>query len=213
MIACRKPLERVSLLCLLALLACGGSPSEQPAAVPADPGASATPTAPPPAAPADAPAPPAAEPESADAPREPAGAAHDQADEATPSAAKTPAQGSAAKAEPSAAAPTAPAQAAGPCGEEGQRRCPLQAFMEDEVDKPLESGDLEHVAASLTKVAKMAPEPSWNANGANGFRGMAEASAAAARANDVPALQQSCKSCHKAFRRQYKEQYRPRPLP
>ena len=37
--------------------------------------------------------------------------------------------------------------------------------------------------------------------------------AAAAKANDVPALQQSCKTCHKAFRKKYKEQFRTRPLP
>ncbi|MNC98356.1 hypothetical protein D3C83_162880 [compost metagenome] len=59
----------------------------------------------------------------------------------------------------------------------------------------------------------MAPDPAWNTGGATGFRGMAEASAAAARANDVPALQQSCKSCHKAFRKKYKAEFRPRPLP
>jgi hypothetical protein len=85
--------------------------------------------------------------------------------------------------------------------------------MEDEIDKPLEDADLERVAEALARVAKLAPDPAWNANGATGFRGIAEAAAAAARANDVPTLQQACKSCHKAFRRQYKEKYRPRPLP
>lgn len=121
-----------------------------------------------------------------------------------------------APATPSApAAPTAPARAAAPaaCGEEGQPRCPLQAFMEDEIDRPLEDGALEQVAAAMAKVAKMAPDPAWNAAGPTGFRGLAEAAAAAARANDVPTLQQTCKSCHKAFRREYKAKYRPRPLP
>lgn len=85
--------------------------------------------------------------------------------------------------------------------------------MEDEIDHALEAGDLEGVAAALTKVAKMAPDPSWNEGGPKGFRGMAEAAAAAAKANDIPTLQQSCKTCHKAFRKKYKEQFRTRPLP
>jgi hypothetical protein len=196
-------------LCLL-LAACGGAPSD-PAATPAEPGAAEPAPVVPAPAPTPAPEPAAAEPSAVQPEPVPAAPAAD-APAAKADKGATPA---APGAEPAAATPTAQPKAAAAvaCGEDGQPRCPLQAFMEDEVDKPLESGDLEQVAAALTKVAIMAPDPAWNAGGAKGFRGMAEASAAAARANDVPALQQGCKTCHKAFRRKYKDEFRSRPLP
>jgi hypothetical protein len=203
---------------LLLLAACGGAPSDEASASAAEPAPEPAPAAPSPAPEPAAAEAPADQPEPAPAPGADApAAAEPPAAEAALKAGQTkPTAGSAtAVAEPAPSTPTAQAKptASTACGEDGQPRCPLQAFMEDEVDKPLEAADLEQVAAALTKVAKMAPDPAWNAGGAKGFRGMAEASVAAARANDVPALQASCKSCHKAFRRKYKEQFRPRPLP
>ena len=45
------------------------------------------------------------------------------------------------------------------CGEKGQPSCPLQGWMEKNVGDPMDAKDLAKVAASLEKVAGMAPNP------------------------------------------------------
>jgi hypothetical protein len=110
------------------------------------------------------------------------------------------------------AATPAPAPAAPiACGGDGQPDCPLEAFMEHEVDIPMEKGDLAKVAAAMTRTAGFVPDASWNA-GAQGWATIANGAAAAAKAGDTATLQQSCKSCHKAWRKKYKETFRAQPL-
>lgn len=89
--------------------------------------------------------------------------------------------------------------------------CPLQAFMERFVQKPMEDGDLDAVGKGLARAAKLAPEPSWNA-GAAGWSAIAQAGAEAASQGDEAAAKQSCKTCHKAFRAKYKAEHRAKPL-
>jgi hypothetical protein len=186
-----------------------------------------------PAAPTPAavePSAPVAEPAAAPA-AEPAAAAPTPAPEpaAEPAAAKSALQPTAAKpvAEkpavvekpaPAPVEPTKPVQgiAVGepmgkPCGEDGQPECPLQAFMEHKVDDVMESGDLDKLAAALKHVADLAPDPSWN-SGAQGWAAISNAGAAAASGGDAEGARASCKGCHRAWRKKYKESYRARPL-
>lgn len=106
----------------------------------------------------------------------------------------------------------APAAADEPCGEKGQKSCPLQGWMEENVQKPLESGDLKKVAAALEKAAAFAPDKKWD-EGDSGWSATAKKGVAAAKAGDEKATKKTCKSCHKAFRKEYKAKYRKRPVP
>jgi cytochrome c556 len=98
------------------------------------------------------------------------------------------------------------------CGEKGQPSCPLQGWMEKNVGDPMDAKDLAKVAASLEKVATFAPNPKWN-EGETGWAKIAKAGAAAAKAGDAAATGAACKSCHKAWRNQYKKEFRMRPVP
>jgi cytochrome c556 len=97
------------------------------------------------------------------------------------------------------------------CGEKGQPSCPLQGWMEKHMQEPFDDKDLKQVAASLETAAGFAPDPTWN-DGATGWSKLAKDGAAAAKAGDLEAVQQSCKSCHKAWRNKYKKEHRTRPV-
>lgn len=90
-------------------------------------------------------------------------------------------------------------------------KCPLHDWMEKELQEPMDAGDLKKVAASLEKVAGFAPDPKWN-EGDNGWTKLAKEGAAAAKAGDAKATGASCKSCHKAWRKEYKAKHRAKPL-
>lgn len=90
-------------------------------------------------------------------------------------------------------------------------KCPLHDWMEKELQDPMDAGDLKKVAAGLEKLAGYAPDPKWN-EGENGWTKLANAGAAAAKAGDAKAAGVSCKSCHKAWRKEYKEKHRAKPL-
>jgi hypothetical protein len=102
-------------------------------------------------------------------------------------------------------------RADGTCGEKGQPSCPLQGWMEKNMQDPLDKKDLKAVAASLEKAATFVPDPKWN-DGPTGWAKIAKDGAAAAKAGDLAATQQTCKSCHKAWRNEYKKQFRMRPI-
>jgi len=105
-----------------------------------------------------------------------------------------------------------PARADGACGEKGQPHCPLQGWMEKNLQDPLDKKDLKAVAASLEKVAKLVPDPKWN-EGPEGWAKLANEGAAAAKKGDADGTQKSCKSCHKAFRNDFKKSHRMMPPP
>jgi hypothetical protein len=148
--------------------------------------------------------------------------------QAEPAQAEPRAKAEAGKAEPSAkpepageAKPAAEAKpagddakvavVAGPCGEKGQPMCPLQAWMEKNLQGPFDDGDLAKVAANLRKVKGFSPDPSWN-GGDKGWATSVDAGIQAAQAGDSSALKQSCKSCHKAWRKKYKAEHRKRKI-
>jgi hypothetical protein len=113
------------------------------------------------------------------------------------------------------AAPTqgTPTQTTGDaCGERGQPKCPLEAWMEEEVEAAAEAGDAGRLAAAYEKMARFAPEPSWN-EGPNAWQAIAEAAAAKARAGDLRGARAACKQCHQAWRERYRAEHRARPLP
>ncbi len=116
---------------------------------------------------------------------------------------------------PSQAAPTPapkPSAELGACGDEGQPMCPLQEFMEQNLQKPLEAQDFAAVAKGLTRVAKLAPDPAWN-SATPSWLSFTEDGIAAAKSGDEAALKQTCKGCHKVFRSKYKATFRTRSLP
>lgn len=106
----------------------------------------------------------------------------------------------------------AAAASADECGKKGQKPCPLQGWMENNVQAPMEKGEMAKVAAALEKVASIAPDKKWN-EGDEGWPAIAKAGVAAAKAGDEKALKKSCKSCHKAFRKEYKAKHRMAPPP
>ncbi|MDH5671009.1 MAG: hypothetical protein OEZ06_02610 [Myxococcales bacterium] len=104
------------------------------------------------------------------------------------------------------------AQADDACGEKGQPACPLQGWMEKNVQEPMDKGDLKAVGKALEKAAAFAPDPKWN-DGDKGWSKLAKEGAAAAAAGDEKAAKKSCKTCHKAWRKQYKEKFRKKAVP
>ncbi len=89
--------------------------------------------------------------------------------------------------------------------------CPLHDWMEKEMQAALDANDLKTLSEHLDKAATMAPDPTWN-EGEQSWSKTAKAGAAAAKAGDAKAAGQSCKTCHKAWRKQYKEKHRARAL-
>lgn len=105
----------------------------------------------------------------------------------------------------------APTAAPVACGEEGQPPCPLQGWMERNLQAAVEAADVARVGRGLARAAKFAPLPDWN-SGDQGWARIAETGAAAANAGDLATARQSCKGCHKAWRAKYKAGFRMRPI-
>lgn len=230
----------VSLLVVVAWAACGDKPAADPARAaelaPAAATSEPAPSAPAPvpanlepAAPTAAPKPSATNEATPERPAKSNTAAHSdkpartaaatsQGQHDTPSApAPTPAT-SPAPVAPAPVAPVAPAPvaaapsgAAAACGEKGQPRCPLQAWMEDHLQSVLDKKDAPALAKGLTRAASFVPDPSWN-TGAQGWGALANAGADAAKSGDIAATQATCKSCHKAWRSKYKQMFRTRAI-
>jgi hypothetical protein len=89
---------------------------------------------------------------------------------------------------------------------------PLAQWMEANLQTPMEAGDLAKLAVGLEKAAAFAPDPTWN-QGDTGWEKLAKAGAAKAKAGDLAGARAACKSCHTAWRKKYKAQFRDRPLP
>lgn len=97
------------------------------------------------------------------------------------------------------------------CGAKGEKLCPLQSWMEDNIQVPMEKKDFKKLEAAFAKLAKMAPDAKWN-DGDKGWSKIADAGAAAAKASDFKAVRSTCKSCHKAWRKQYRKEHRQKPV-
>jgi cytochrome c556 len=97
------------------------------------------------------------------------------------------------------------------CGAKGQPSCPLQGWMEKNMQEPFEAKDLKKLAVSLEKAAGFAPDPSWN-EGATSWSKIAKDAAAAAKAGKFDEVEKACKSCHKTWRKKYKQEHRTREI-
>jgi len=84
--------------------------------------------------------------------------------------------------------------------------------MEEHMKKAVDARDTAALAQALTQAAAFAPDPTWN-EGETGWRGIAEAAAAKAQANDFAGARASCKVCHRAWRDRYQHEFRERPVP
>jgi hypothetical protein len=102
--------------------------------------------------------------------------------------------------------------AGGACGEKGQPSCPLQGWMEKNMDPASEKGDTKALAVAFEKAAGFAPDPKWN-DGDMGWSKIAKDGAAAASKGDLAGAKKECKACHKAWRDKYKQTFRTKPVP
>ena len=98
------------------------------------------------------------------------------------------------------------------CGAKGQPSCPLQGWMEKNMDPASEKGDTKALAAAFEKAAGFAPDPKWN-DGDTGWSKIAKEGAAAASKGDLAGAKKECKACHKAWRDKYKQTFRTKPVP
>lgn len=89
---------------------------------------------------------------------------------------------------------------------------PLAEWMESNLQAAVEANDLPRLAAGLEKAAAFAPDPTWN-QGETSWQKIAKDGAAKAKAGDLAGARASCKSCHTAWRKKYKAQFRDRALP
>lgn len=103
-----------------------------------------------------------------------------------------------------------PAAADGECGSRSNP-CPLQKWMQDNVGSKLSDGKLDDVAASLDKVATMAPDPAW----ADWAKFAKDGAAAARKGGDdgTRGAKLACKSCHDKYKTDYKAKFRTRAVP
>lgn len=102
-------------------------------------------------------------------------------------------------------------QAEGTCGAKGQPSCPLQGWMEKNMDPAVEKNDTKALEKAFEKAAGFAPDPKWN-EGADGWSKIAKEGAAAAKSGDMAAAKKTCKTCHKAWRDKYKAEHRMKPV-
>jgi hypothetical protein len=89
---------------------------------------------------------------------------------------------------------------------------PLHDWMEKHMEPAMEKRDLKALGEALKQSAKFAPDSSWN-DGDNSWKKIAEDGAAAAAAGDFKEARKSCKSCHKAWRKEYRAKHKQSPLP
>jgi hypothetical protein len=97
--------------------------------------------------------------------------------------------------------------ALGACGEKGQPKCPLQAWMSTVMQPAMATKDAAKLAAALRLSAKQGPPgyPNWAKLSNDG-------AAAVEKANDVTAGKKSCADCHNLYKAKYKAESRNRPI-
>jgi hypothetical protein len=99
------------------------------------------------------------------------------------------------------------------CGSK-ENPCPLQKWMRQNMAAAMSSGDMAALATAFDKVAKIAPDATWNgADPKANWDAIAKAGLAAAKANDAAGAKAACKACHDGYKDKYKAQYRTKPVP
>lgn len=95
--------------------------------------------------------------------------------------------------------------------DENEPGCSLQRWMANHVQAALTKKDLDGVSRALQTAASCVPDPKWN-EGEKGWSNIAQAGVAAAKAGNLNGVKKACKSCHEAWRSDYRKQYRGRPI-
>ena len=105
------------------------------------------------------------------------------------------------------AAPSDSAGAAAACGGKDQPKCPLQAWMANNMQPAMASKDAAKLAAALRASAKLGP-PGYGdwAKYAN------DGAAAVDASKDVADGKASCKNCHGAYQKRYRTEMRDRKI-
>jgi hypothetical protein len=91
------------------------------------------------------------------------------------------------------------------CGTKPLPDCPMQAWMKANTGAAMQSKNFAALAAALDQVVKMQPP------GYAGWAQIAQDGAKAARAQDIDAVKQSCKSCHGQFQKRFQADVTLRP--
>lgn len=91
------------------------------------------------------------------------------------------------------------------CGSK-ENPCPLQGWMKENVNPPMNKGDGPGLAAALDKIATFAPP------GYTNWVSISKDGAAAARSGDIPATKASCRACHDQYKQKYKTEMRARKI-
>ena len=99
----------------------------------------------------------------------------------------------------------APAKVASACGDK-KNPCPLQAWMRKNVATAVAAKDTAKLARALDRVATFSPDPSWS------WAEMSRVAADAARRGDMAEARKSCQGCHHAYKREWVDTYRRRPV-
>ncbi|UQA59261.1 cytochrome c [Polyangium aurulentum] len=72
----------------------------------------------------------------------------------------------------------------------------------------LAANDSAALATALETTARLVPDPSWTS-----WATFARTGANAARRGDMAGARAACKGCHDAYRAEYREKHRLRPVP
>lgn len=91
------------------------------------------------------------------------------------------------------------------CGDK-KNPCPLQLWMREKMATALAAKDAPALAAALDRMASFSPSPGPE------WKTISVTAAAAARRGDVAEARKSCQGCHAAFKVEYKQKLRTRPV-
>lgn len=91
------------------------------------------------------------------------------------------------------------------CGSK-ENPCPLQLWMRENVNPPMNKKDMPALADALDKIATFAPPEYTN------WKSISVDGAAAARKGDMDAAKASCRSCHDQYKQKYKADMRGRKI-
>jgi hypothetical protein len=105
----------------------------------------------------------------------------------------------------SAAPATSGSAGAADCGSK-ENPCPLQGWMRENVNPPMNKHDMPNLAVALDKIAGFAP------SGYTNWASISKDGAAAARSGDESAAKASCRSCHDQYKQKYKTELRGRKI-
>jgi hypothetical protein len=108
-------------------------------------------------------------------------------------------------AKPTGSAAPAASEAA-ECGTKPQPDCPLQAWMKANMNPPIAAADTAALAVALEKSVAHGPP------GYTNWASIAKDGAKAAKAGDLPAAKQSCRTCHDQYKKKYKTELRARKI-